>query len=73
MNYDLITKHLSKYYKDAERDKLYFDRWQKGNLKTDDCKYLFKNNNKIPMEDFEKIDDELFVNWLNSLGYERNN
>lgn len=46
-----------------------FNKYVNGELSLQDCKYLWSKHNKVDYEEFLLISDELFKEWLASIGY----
>ena len=66
---DLITYNLKS--KAVNYDISIFNKYYDGELSLQDCKYLWAKHNRVCFDDYEKISDELFKEWLDSLGYKR--
>lgn len=69
--FDLFRFMLKPGIDAAKRDCTYFRKWEEKKITMQQCKYFFKNNNRIPRNTYELISDSLFEEWLNSLGYRR--
>ena len=69
--YDSITQNLKRGHEVADRDKAIFNDYIHGVITLGICKERFKKNNRIVDKQYERISDEMFVNWLRSLGWKR--
>lgn len=64
IRYNLKTKA-------ASADVTTFNKYVNGEISLQDCKYLWSRHNKVDFIDFRLISDDLFKEWLESLGYRR--
>lgn len=46
-----------------------FNKYVNHEISLQDCKYLWSRHNKVDYEDFLLISDDLFKEWLESIGY----
>ena len=71
--YEVIEKNLRSSERATNCDQRIFRRLELGEIDLNECKELFRKNNKISQKEYEKINDLMFVNWLGSLGWITNN
>lgn len=67
----LMQLCLSKKGRAANLDSTIFKKWANGNISTEECKQQFFENNKTKDEFRSKVNDNLFIEWLSSLGWRR--
>ena len=63
----LITYNLKERARTA--DVTTFNKYAEHQISLADCKYLWAKHNRVDYEDFQLISDELFKEWLSTIGY----
>ena len=68
-NYEIIQNNLRKSDAAASRDKANFEKYVLGQVSLSECNHYFKLNNCIRASESDKITDEMFKDWMRSLGW----
>ena len=65
----LIVSNLKKSKR--EDDVTTFKKYAEGEIEIPDAKYLWKVHNRVDFDEYSKISNEAFKEWLDSLGWKR--
>lgn len=69
-NLDIIRRYLKRGHTASSHDQKAFNKYSKGEMTLEECKSRFFYNNGIKSEKERSIiTDELFIEWLGTIGF----